>query len=100
MTAMDGGNAVFAGAKNCPCHRVIAYTDVGTWNLSGTKFRPFILNIAALCHPWHRVIPSILYIAALCHPWHRVIPSILGHKKPGYALAHRVLIFHFSKNTN
>jgi len=83
MTAMDGGNAVFAGAKNCPCHRVIAYTDVGTWNLSGTKFRPSILNIAALCHPWHRVIPSIL-----------------GHKKPGYALAHRVLIFHFSKNTN
>jgi len=67
MTAMDGGNAVFAGAKNCPCHRVIPY---------------------------------ILYIAALCHPWHRVIPFILNIKKPGYALAHRVLIFHFSKNTN
>jgi hypothetical protein len=29
MTAKDGGNAVFAGAKNCPWHRVI----------------PFILNI-------------------------------------------------------
>jgi len=38
MTATDGGNAVFAGAKNCPCHRAIACTDVGTWNLSGTKF--------------------------------------------------------------
>jgi len=31
MTAMDGGNAIFAGAKICPWHRVI----------------PFILNI-----PW------------------------------------------------
>jgi len=30
MTAMDGGNAIFAGAKNGPCHRAIACMDAGT----------------------------------------------------------------------
>ncbi len=58
--AMDGGSAVFAGAKNSP----------------------YILYIAALSHPCDRGIPYILYIAALSHPCDRGIPYILYIKKP------------------
>ncbi len=62
---MDGGNAIFAGAKNCPCHRAI----------------PFILNICAPWHPCHRAIPFTLNICAPWHPCHRAIPFILNIKK-------------------
>jgi len=41
MTTMDGGNAVFAGAKNCPC---ITYTlrFSARYFLALTKKAPFL----------------------------------------------------------
>ncbi len=61
MTAMDGGNAVFAGAKNCPCHRVIAYRDVGTQGLPGVK--------TPTAHPEHTIRNCSLRFQDTAHPW-------------------------------
>jgi hypothetical protein len=46
MTTKDGGNVIFAGAKNYPCHHII----------------PFLLNIYAPWHPCHHIIPFLLNI--------------------------------------
>ncbi len=70
-TAMDGGSAGNASLHGCNL------LEQCRSNCRGAITCPYILYIAAPCHPWHRDIPYILYIAALCHPWHRDIPYIL-----------------------
>jgi len=80
MTATDGGNAVFAGAKNCPCHRAIRPTWM--WEM-----RILQEQKSAVLPEHMRSLPSMA-------PRYTVHPE---HKKPGYAFAHRALIFRFSE---
>jgi len=73
------------GAKNCPWHRVIAYMDVSTWNLSRTKFLTTHMDVGNADFAWSRksaVHPEHIRSLPSMAPRHTVRPE---RKKPGNA---------------